>query len=483
MIDFNPDNSLKPEIAVKRFMSGFTHLCWVSNKMPGQNKDIKMLQILRQFLCRREVLTLANGLSGVSPHWRFIISGFMLLIGVANSSDLFAQIKPGSKPDPAANQVASGECVPVANWVIPGKGTVTLSEVISLASNQSVVLLGETHVNHEHHRWQLHMLAALYAVRPEMVIGFEMFPRRVQKVLDQWVAGELSESEFLSRSEWQSVWNTDANMYLPLFHFARMYRIPMRALNIDIKLRRLVAAKGFDGVPEDQREGVTRPAPPAPEYLEFLLPIYAQHNRPRQESPGQRGKSSRYDPDFLRFVVSQQLWDRAMAQEIHAVLSTYDPGKSPLVVGIMGSGHILKGYGVPHQLKDMGVKKITSLLPWDTSRSCKQLVAGYADAVFGVAPFVSGSTPPLRQRLGIRYEFSQEAGGARVMQVEQQSIAESAGLREGDVIFEMAGGTMKESNDVIAVVNRQAPGTWLPLKVRREGRTVEIIARFPVLEK
>lgn len=62
--------------------------------------------------------------------------------------------------------------------------------------DKSVVLLGETHINPEHHRWQLQMLATLYAARPDMVIGFEMFPRRVQKILDQWVAGELTESEF-----------------------------------------------------------------------------------------------------------------------------------------------------------------------------------------------------------------------------------------------------------------------------------------------
>ena len=32
---------------------------------------------------------------------------------------------------------------------------------------------------------------------------------------------------------------------LPLFHFARMNRIPMVALNIDTRLRRAVATKGF----------------------------------------------------------------------------------------------------------------------------------------------------------------------------------------------------------------------------------------------
>lgn len=172
-----------------------------------------------------------------------------------------------------------------------------------------------------------------------------------------------------------------------------------------------------------------------------------------------------------------------MAQEIHAVLSSYDKHKKPLIVGIMGSGHILKGFGVPHQLKNMGVKKIVSLLPWDTNRPCKLLTDRYADAVFGLTPFTPESGSPLQQRLGIGFEFSKKTTGAHVLQVEQQSIAESAGLQAGDVILEMAGSTLKESSDVIDAVKRQAPGTWLPLKVMREGMITEIIAKFPPLAK
>lgn len=415
--------------------------------------------------------------------WRFAISGLLLLGGMMNISDVSAQTRSGKKATSASEQATQDACVPAASWVIPGKGETTLSSVMTSVKDKSVVLLGETHTNPEHHRWQLQMLATLYAARPDMVIGFEMFPRRVQKILDQWVAGELTESEFLSRSEWRLVWNTDANLYLPLFHFARMNRIPMRALNIDIHLRRAVTAKGFDGVPEKDREGVTRPAPPAPEYLEFLLPIYMQHGRATQKPTEKNQKPNHYEPDFLRFVVSQQLWDRAMAQEIHAVLNSYDKHKKPLIVGVMGSGHILKGFGVPHQLRDMGVKKIASLLPWDTNRPCKLLTSDYADAVFGLAPFVPGSGSPSQQRLGISFEFGKKTAGALVLQVEQRSIAESAGLQAGDVILEMAGSILRESSDIIDAVKRQVPGTWLPLKVVRKGVTTEIIAKFPPLAK
>jgi len=142
----------------------------------------------------------------------------LLLLGMSYCYGAWASIIPAKKPEPK-------HCVALGSWVIPGVGETTQREVIVQASKASVVLLGETHVNADHHRWQLQTLAALHAMRPNMVIGFEMFPRRVQAVLDKWVAGELSESEFLRASEWNFVWNTDANLYLPLFHFARMNRI------------------------------------------------------------------------------------------------------------------------------------------------------------------------------------------------------------------------------------------------------------------
>ena len=43
------------------------------------------------------------------------------------------------------------------------------------------------------------------------MIGFEAFPRRVQPVLERWVAGQLSESEFLAQSDWRNVWRFDVS--------------------------------------------------------------------------------------------------------------------------------------------------------------------------------------------------------------------------------------------------------------------------------
>ncbi|WP_284447252.1 ChaN family lipoprotein, partial [Fluviibacter phosphoraccumulans] len=62
---------------------------------------------------------------------------------------------------------------------------VPAGSVLADAAASEVVLIGEQHDVEDHHRWQLQVLAALHAQRPDLVIGFEMFPRRVQPVLDR----------------------------------------------------------------------------------------------------------------------------------------------------------------------------------------------------------------------------------------------------------------------------------------------------------
>lgn len=370
----------------------------------------------------------------------------------------------------ASGTAPSGErqCVPRGAWVVPGSHAgLAAAEVVERAARQSVVLLGERHDSAEHHRWQLQTIAALHARTPGLALGFEMFPGRVQPVLDRWVAGELTEQEFLAAADWRRVWSFDPQLYLPLFHFARMNRIPILALNVERELTRLVSEQGFEAVPGDQREGVTRPAPPLSAYLDTLLPVWVEHL-----PAGRRDKAGRDDPAFQRFVDSQQVWDRAMAQRIAAAVAR-EP--RPLVVGVMGSGHIVHGHGVPHQLRDLGITRVMALLPWDQGGDCGGLTAGLADAVFGVVEPRVAAAP--RPRLGVRIEAA--ADGVRIVAVEKGGVAEASGLREADLIREVAGLAARQPADVVAAVQRQAPGTWLPLAVTRGGERLEIVARFP----
>jgi uncharacterized iron-regulated protein len=359
-------------------------------------------------------------------------------------------------------------CAAEGVWTVPGVGPVATREILGRAASAQVVLLGESHDNADHHRWELHTAAALAGQHPRLILGFEMFPRRVQGALDRWVAGELTEKEFLAASDWSQVWGYDAEYYLPLFQFARMYRIPMVALNVDRDLVHKVRAQGLAAVPPQEREGVSDPAAPGESYLTRLFAAYSQH--PDKKS----GAPARSDPEFNHFVEAQSVWDRAMAQAL-ADAAARKP--DALVIGVMGARHIAHGEGVPHQLDSLGIKRVVSLLPWEHEADCGDFSAGLASAVYGLpyAPPEPAAPPP--QLLGIRIDVAPD--GVRVLAVSPGSIAEAAGLLAEDVLTEAAGTAIKTTGDLRAIVVSTAPGTWLPLKAMRKGAQVELTAKFP----
>jgi hypothetical protein len=303
-----------------------------------------------------------------------------------------------------------------------------------------------------------------------MAIGFESFPRRVQPVLDAWIAGELTTKQFLERVEWEKVWNFPPELYVPLFEFARVNRIPMIAINVERSLTKAVSDKGWDALPESQKEGVSRPAPASSSYENVLFEVFTQHTQlPGRSAP----RPSRDDAAFRNFVESQLTWDRAMAEAL-ATRAQSAAASRPLVVGIMGGGHMRNGHGVPHQLRDLGVKNPGTLLPMEATTPCSELQAGLADAVFALPRKAREKAPP--PRLGVRLEASGE--GVRIASITAGSLAEMSGLQTGDHILTVAGAPASMTN-VIAAVRNQPPGTWLPVQVRRAENTLDLVIKFP----
>lgn len=132
-----------------------------------------------------------------------------------------------------------------------------------------------------------------------MMMGFEMFPRRLQPVLDEWVDGRLDTETFLKKSEWLDVWGFPAEIYLPLFHFCRQQKIRMLALNCYRELVSRVGKLGWNAIPETERDGLT-PAAPATGHTMPIWPVTAIiENRMIHRAP-----------DRERFMRAMQTWDR-----------------------------------------------------------------------------------------------------------------------------------------------------------------------------
>ena len=361
---------------------------------------------------------------------------------------------------PAIAQTARDDiCLVPGQWATQVDAefrTVTSAEVLAQARDAQFVLLGEAHDNADHHLWQLQSLGMLLSARDKLVIGMEMFPRRVQPVLDRWIAGELTESALLQQTEWARVWRFNPDLYLPILRFARLNRIPVVALNVERSLISDIGARGLQAIPRERREGVTDPAPASSDYRNTLRSSFHQHS-----------KSG--DSEFEHFVDAQLFWDQAFAQ---ALADAAAANPEALIAGIIGTGHLRHGHGVPHQLRAMGNRRTTVWLPLDASTPCDRL-SGIADSVFA-----TGSDPmDARPRLGVY--LGDDAGAAGVRKVVPGSVAEGAGLIAGDRILAAAGVSIRSSDDLIAVVHRQSPGTWLPLTVERNEERLELVAKFP----
>lgn len=392
-------------------------------------------------------------------------------------------------PSQAHAAETASACATYGGWIDVRTGrSLDRGELFRDLAKNGLVLLGESHTDADHHRWQLQTLAALHGRGGNIVIGFEAFPRRLQAVLGDWVDGRLTDEAFLKASEWRQVWGYDAALYMPLFQFARLNRIPMIALNVERKLVSQVGQQGWEGVPESEREGLSDPAPASPAYQHELARVYAMKKAmppdaadrllsgqgPGLPEPDEAALADAVkQPEFRRFVEAQLTWDRAMAEALAGAKRKFPDAT---IVGILGSGHVAEGYGVPHQLTALGIAGATSLIPVSTEAACPLIGTSYADVIFTL-PRADETPPPDRPRLGVM--LVEGDGAPRIDRVVNDSVAEITGLKAGDLVIRAAGLEMRTPGELADTVARQAPGTWLPLSIKRDGQEIDLVAKFP----
>jgi uncharacterized iron-regulated protein len=275
---------------------------------------------------------------------------------------------------------------------------------------------------------------------------------------------------------------------MPIFQFARLNHIPMIALNVERKLVSQVGQQGWEAVPVADREGLSDPAPASAAYQHELAEVYAMKRTMSPEAlkalassqgqpPPQPDEAALSDamkqPEFKRFVEAQLTWDRAMAEALASARHNFS---NATIVGILGSGHVEGGYGVPHQLKELGIADVTTLIPVSTEEACGLIGTSYADAVFTL-PHTQETPQPERPRLGV--VLTEGAGAPRIDRVTGDSVAEIAGLKVGDLVVRAAGLEIRNPDELVDTIGRQAPGTWLPLSIKRDGQEIDVIAKFP----
>lgn len=249
----------------------------------------------------------------------------------------------------------------------------TNQEILQRLLKVRVIYLGETHDSIEDHQAQLAIIQEMQRQNRKIAIALEMFQRPFQSVLDQYLAGQLTEEQLIEQTEYNQRWRFPWEYYAPIVRFAKENQLRLLALNTPTEVTRKVATKGLESLTAEEKKHI----PPVSEirtdnaeYRQMLLEIYQQHQKAAQ------GNSTA----FQRFLQAQVLWDETMAEKI-AQFAKANPDYQ--VVVLAGQGHIVYGYGIPGRVErrlGVGKVKMRSVLfnfPTDSPSSADKPIADY----------------------------------------------------------------------------------------------------------
>lgn len=269
----------------------------------------------------------------------------------------------------------------------------SLEEIVAAMGAAQAVFVGETHNSAAAHWVELRLLEGAHArfgattpnAAParQVVLSLEMFERDVQPVLDEYLAGLVTERHFLAAARPWKNYETD---YRPMVEFARAHKLPVVAANAPERYVNRVGRLGPDSLRE-LGEGARRWLPPLPyagasaEYaakFRRVMGANAAHGAPH-------GNPFSLDAQALR--------DAAMA---HAVAEQLRARDRALVLHVTGNFHSEGGLGTPEHLRAYrpGVKTlVVTVLP--TGAPAPADAAGFkalGDFVITTGPATPSST-------------------------------------------------------------------------------------------
>jgi uncharacterized iron-regulated protein len=136
---------------------------------------------------------------------------------------------------------------PEAFKLFDSKGKeINYDKMLADIAQNDILLFGEYHDNPICHWLQYQVTQDLISLKEKKVqLGFEMFERDVQIVVDEYVSGIIKEDKFMSDSRPWKNYKTD---YKPLVQLAVEHNLKVSATNVPRRYASLVFAKGFDAL-------------------------------------------------------------------------------------------------------------------------------------------------------------------------------------------------------------------------------------------
>jgi uncharacterized iron-regulated protein len=316
-----------------------------------------------------------------------------------------------------------------------------LDQLVRQLAAKRVVFVGEIHDRYDHHLNQLEIIKRLHALDPNLAIGVEYFQQPFQAQVDAYIAGRISEEEFLRRTEYYTRWGYDYRLYAPIFRYAREQHIPVRALNVPAALVSAVARVGVAGLSQDQREYLPKSMEPADAgYRKRLYEAFQEH------------PSSVADA-FNHFVEAQLVWDEGMAESASAYLTS--SGRRMVILA--GAGHLQFGSGIPQRLERR--TKATYAIVLSSGEEVEPKMADY---------LLLSKEQDLPPAGVLNVNLEEKDGECRIASLNAGGAAEQVGLRKGDVLVRIDEQSIKAVADARLALWDKRPGEVVRVEARRK---------------
>jgi uncharacterized iron-regulated protein len=255
---------------------------------------------------------------------------------------LIAQAAPSQPPSQAVNPIGSAGYVPERVYETRGRTFSDFEAMLADLARADVILVGEQHDDPNTHRLEEALLQGLQRRGVPLTISLEMFERDVQARLDDYLAGKVTEEEFLKASR---PWPRYATDYRPLIEMARARRWQVIASNVPRRHASAVAKSGLAAVdslaPGDRAHVAGDLRCPLDSYYKRFSETMNSHPVPGSEKLSAEERTAATE----RYYFAQCVKDETMAEAIAAGFDRQG-GRRGTIVHYNGAFHSDFGGGV-----------------------------------------------------------------------------------------------------------------------------------------
>lgn len=286
----------------------------------------------------------------------------------------FVAVTGSSRAQDSSPDLGDSLYVPGEYRIYTGRGEPATMEDIAMAMSRSqVVFVGETHDDPTGHMMEFELLKKAYEISSDtsanstrkIAVSLEFFQNDTQRIVDEYLAGLITEKAFLADSRPWPRYKTD---YRPIVEFAKENGLAVIAANAPRRYTNRVTRLGRESL-DDLGSEARSFLPPLPysqpskayrdqwiqiitgvmemEQMKCGKPIEAPSAANATDEEKQAPPAGAHD-NMGNQLHSQVLWDASMAYRVSEYLLA---NPEALVLHMVGSFHVARGTGTPEHLQ------------------------------------------------------------------------------------------------------------------------------------